>query len=197
MMKTDSNSKPPVSTQRRVPALRLAGCSLFAVTLVWCVAAGPEARTQDPFAPQPPALIGPTPGASLRNAGAATLTQAGIVRNAANAWGRRANSGTYRAEHFQQDYSNMLSQYQTLRNQFNWLASLTAQQGSPRTQNAVAELDAGLNVIAELFSFLEGQYTAGTLDRNTIVRTSRSFEDAMREWERELRKLNSRLGLAW
>jgi hypothetical protein len=142
-------------------------------------------------------LIGPTPGASLRNAGAATLTQAGIVRNAANAWGRRANSGTYRAEHFQQDYSNMLSQYQTLRNQFNWLASLTAQQGSPRTQNAVAELDAGLNVIAELFSFLEGQYTAGTLDRNTIVRTSRSFEDAMREWERELRKLNSRLGLAW
>jgi hypothetical protein len=197
MMKADLNSKPPVSNLGNGPALRLAGRSLLAATLAWCVAAGPEARTQDPFAPQPPALIGPTPGASLRNAGAATLTQAGIVRNAANAWGRRANSGTYRAEHFQQDYSYVLSQYQALRIQFNWLASLMAQQGAARTQNAVAELDAGLNVIAELFSFLEGQYAAGTLDRNTIVRTTRAFEDAMKEWERELRKNNSRLGLVW
>src|SRR5881409_347419 len=170
--------------------LRVAGRSLVAATLVWFFAAGAEARTQDPFAPQPPALIGPTPGASLRNAGAATLTQAGIVRNAANAWGRRANSGLYRAEHFQADYSYVLSQFQALRNQFNWLASLTAQHGPARTQNAVAELDAGLNVIAELFSFLESQYTAGTLDRNTIVRTTRAFEDAMKEWERELRKNN-------
>ena len=177
--------------------LRVAGRSLVAATLVWFFAAGAEARTQDPFAPQPPALIGPTPGASLRNAGAATLTQAGIVRNAANAWGRRANSGLYRAEHFQADYSYVLSQFQALRNQFNWLASLTAQHGPARTQNAVAELDAGLNVIAELFSFLESQYTAGTLDRNTIVRTTRAFEDAMKEWERELRKNNSRLGFVW
>src|SRR5438093_555404 len=99
--------------------LRVAGRSLVAATLVWFFAAGAEARTQDPFAPQPPALIGPTPGASLRNAGAATLTQAGIVRNAANAWGRRANSGLYRAEHFQADYSYVLSQFQALRNQFN------------------------------------------------------------------------------
>ena len=196
-MKTDSNSKLPVANRRSIPALRRAGRSLFAVLLVWCLAAGSGARTQDPFAPQPPALIGPTPGASLRNAGASTLTQAGIARNAANAWGRRASSGIYRTEHFQQDYSNMLSQFQALRNQFNWLASLTAQQGSARTQNAVAELDAGLNVIAELFAFLESQYNAGTLDRNTVVRTTRAFEDALREWERELRRNNSRLNLVW
>jgi hypothetical protein len=196
-MKADSNSKMSSSNIRTVPVLRLTVRRLFAVSLAWFFAAGAGARAQDPFAPQPPALIGPTPGASLRNAGAATLTQAGIVRNAANAWGRRANSGIYRAEHFQQDYSYVLSQYQGLRTQFNWLASLTAQNGPARTQNAVAELDAGLNVIAELFSFLEGQYAAGTLDRNTVVRTTRAFEDAMKEWERELRKNNSRLGLVW
>ena len=61
----------------------------------------------------------------------------------------------------------------------------------------MAELDAGLNVIAELFAFLEGQYNAGTLDRNTVVRTTRAFEDALREWERELRRNNSRLNLVW
>lgn len=196
-MKTDSKPQSQVLNGRSVPVLRYLGPGLLVVALVWLSAAGPEARTQDPFAPQPPALIGPTPGANLRNASTATLTQAGIVRNAADAWGRRANSGTYRAEQFQQDYSYVLSQYQGLRTQFNWLASLTAQQGAARTQNAVAELDAGLNVIAELFSFLQGQYAAGTLDRNTIVRTARVFEDAMREWERELRKNNSRLGLVW
>jgi len=50
---------------------------------------------------------------------------------------------------------------------------------------------------SELFTFLEGQFNAGTLDRNTIVRTCRAFEDAMREWERELRKNSSRMGLVW
>ena len=196
-MKADSNCKTSSFNIKTVPLLRLGARCLIAASLVWFIAAGAGARTQDPFAPQPPALVGPTPGATLRNAGAATLTQAGIVRNAASAWGRRANSGIYRAEHFEQDYTYVLSQYQGLRNQFSWLASLTAQNGPARAQNAVAELDAGLNVIAELFSFLQGQYAAGTLDRNTIVRTTRSFEDAMKEWERELRKNNSRLGFVW
>lgn len=189
-MKADSHSKDSKAL------LRHARRTLLAVTFVWCFAAGLEARPQYPFAPQPPALVGSTAGDSLRNAAATTLTQAGIARNAANAWGRRASSGIYRVEHFQQDYANMLSQYQSLRTQFNWLASLT-QQASSRVQNTMAELDAGLNIIAELFSFLEGQYNAGALDRNTIVRTTRAFEDALREWERELKRNNSRLNLVW
>ena len=87
--------------------------------------------------------------------------------------------------------------FQALRAQFNEMGSIALQLGRPRASNAVVELDAGLNIIAELFPFLESQFNLGTLDRNTIVRTCRSLEDAMREWERELKKNSSRMGLVW
>jgi hypothetical protein len=159
----------------------------------------PGAWTQYPLYPTAPApaLTGSTLGTNLRNAVAATQAQAVVVRRGANDWGRRATRSSYGAEFFQQDWNNMQLQFQNLRTQFNWLASLAQQLGRPQANNAVAELDAGLNVIAELFTFLQGQFTAGTLDHNTVVRTARAFEDAMREWERELRKDSSRLGLIW
>jgi hypothetical protein len=146
--------------------------------------------------PQQTGVVGPTPGATLRNATTATLTQAGIVRNSANAWRNRA-SGTYGADQFRQDYVNVQFQFATLRQQFNGAGTLALQLGNDRANNAVAELDAGLNVIAELFTFLEGQFNAGTLDRQTIVRTCRALEDSLRVWERELKKNSSRLGLVW
>jgi len=155
----------------------------------------PGAQTQYVGVPQAPGLVGPTLGASLRNAAAATHTYAESVRRGANDWGRRANSGLYRAEQFQADFTNMQLQYQALRQQFNGLASLALQLGSPRANNSVAELDAGLNIIAELLTFLQGQFNAGTLDQRTIVRTCRALEDAMREWDRELKKSSSRIGL--
>ena len=91
----------------------------------------------------------------------------------------------------------MQLQYQALRQQFNGLGSLALQSGGPRANNAVAELDAGLGIIAELFAFLQGQFNAGTLDQKTIVRTCRALEDAMREWQRELKKNGSRIGMVW
>jgi len=47
----------------------------------------------------------------------------------------------------------------------------------PRWQSicAVAERDAGLNIIAELFAFLQEQYAAGAVDRATVQRTSDCF----------------------
>jgi hypothetical protein len=101
----------------------------------------------------------------------------------------------YRTEQFQADFTNMQLQYQALRQQFNGLASLALQLGTPRANNSVAELDAGLNIIAELLTFLQGQFNANTLDQRTIVRTCRALEDAMREWDRELKKSSSRIGL--
>jgi hypothetical protein len=158
----------------------------------------PGGWTQYPFPPppQPGALVGPTLGASLRNAAASTQTQADFVRKGASDWGRRAAWSNYRVENFQQDYANMQGQFAGLRNQFNWMGNLALQLGRPRADNAVTELDAGLNIIAELFTFLESEFNAGTLDRKTIVRTCRTFEDAMRAWQRELQKSNSWIGLA-
>ena len=91
----------------------------------------------------------------------------------------------------------MQFQFQALREQFNMLGTLALQLGRPRANNAVAELDSGLTTIGELFTFLQSQYNAGTLDRRTIVRTCSAFADAMRVWEQELQKNTSRLGLVW
>ena len=131
------------------------------------------------------------------NAVSAVETQAGIVRRTANDWGRRANSASYDGAYFQQDLGTLQIQFQVLHEQFNWLGTLALQLGRPRANNSVAELGAGLNIIAELFAFLGNQFNAGTLDRQTIVRTCRAFEDAVREWERELKKNSSRLGLVY
>jgi hypothetical protein len=173
---------------------------LLAATMLALLAPMPNGQTQvfyDPFAPQQPALTGPTPGATLRNAVSATQNQATIVRKAAGDWARRAGAANYNATFFQQDFGNMQAQFQALRVQFNWTATQAQQLGKSRAQNAVAELDAGLNIIGELFTFLTNQYNAGALDRNTIVRTARAFEDSMQEWEREFRKNSARVGLAW
>jgi hypothetical protein len=157
----------------------------------------PGARTQYLGPPQAPALVGPTVGASMRNAAAATQAQSGMVRKGANDWGRRAASVAYNAANFQQDFQTLQFQFQMLREQFNGLGALVLQLGRPRASNAVTELDAGLNIIAELFTFLANQFNAGALDRQTIVRTCRAFEDAVREWEREFKKNSSRIGLVW
>jgi hypothetical protein len=172
--------------------------SLLPIGVFIFFALTPGAWTQYPFPNAPaPALTGSTVGTDLRNAVAATQAQAAVVRKGAGEWGRAANRSTYGNSLLQQDYEGMRMQFQNLRTQFNWAGSLALQLGRPQANNAVAELDAGLNVIAELFTFLQSQYNAGTLDRNTIVRTARAFEEAMREWERQLRKSTARLGLVW
>jgi hypothetical protein len=138
----------------------------------------------------------PALGTNLRQAAASTRTQADIVTRAAENWSRRANSASYNVGQFQNDFANIQMQFQGLREQFNWVGGLARQLGRARADNAVAELDAGLSVIAELFTFLQNQFSAGTLDRNTIVRTARAFEDAMRVWQREFVRCSSRLGVA-
>jgi len=145
--------------------------------------------------PPPPPLTGSTLGVDLYSAIAITQSQADIVRRAANGWGRRANSESYRAEFFEQDFTNLQLQFQSLRDQFHWVGSLVGQLGHPPASNAAAELDAGLNIIGELFTFLGRQASAGTLDPQTIVRTCRAFADALSEWQGELRKGSARLGL--
>ena len=198
-MKPMKATPPAVLRQKKGigPRFRPRWRALFAATVFALLILPPGARTQYPLNPQPPALTGSTLGTNLRNAVSAIETQAGIVRRSANDWGRRANSGSYDGAYFQQDLGTLQLQFQVLREQFNWLATLALQLGRPRANNSVAELGAGLNIIAELFTFLGTQFTAGTLDRQTIVRTCRAFEDAVREWERELKKNSSRLGLVY
>jgi hypothetical protein len=150
-------------------------------TLMIALALAPSVSTQVP------------PG-GVKGAIDATRDQALLVRSTAESWARRANSASYHTENLATDLSAIQLQFQSLRERFNWMASLAVQTGRPQANNAAAELDAGLNIIAELFTFLDGHIRAGTLDRDTLVRTCRAFEDAMQEWALELRKSRSRLG---
>ena len=155
--------------------------------------------TSNTFAQMAPpgVLVGPTPMASLRNAAAATRDQAAMTRQSANAWVRSANSTGYRVDLLESDLHTMHLQLLALRERFDWMGFLALQVNRPNAANALAELDAGINLIGELLVFLDQQLAAGTLDRATLVRTCRAFENAMREWELGLRRCNSRLGVVW
>jgi hypothetical protein len=155
----------------------------------------PRAWTQYPGIAPP--FAGSTLGQNLRNAAVPTQNQAIALRTAAENWARRAESLNYGDADLRQDLNNVEWHFQALRGQFNMLGGLALQLGRPKADNAVAELDAGLNVIAELFVFLTDQYAAGTLDRATVARTAHVFQTVIREWEQQLRKDSSRLGLAW
>jgi hypothetical protein len=184
---------PPQSGQPRQlsTSFRAPGRARLATAILMVLSLSPGAWTQ------PPAPTGSTLGSDLRNAAALTQSQSYLVRKTANEWGNRAKSGSYSPEFFQRDFATMQFQFQTLRNQFNLLGSLVQRLGHPPASNAAAELDAGLNIIAELFLFLGKQFNAGTLEQETIVRTCRTFEDALGEWERELRRNSARLELVW
>jgi hypothetical protein len=174
-------------------SLRSARIRLFAMAILAFVAITPGVWTQ---VPPPGVLVGPTPAESLRNAVVATQDQAAVVESTAHTWARHASSGNYRAEHLGPDFATMRLQFQVLRERFNWMAYLALQSNRPYVNNAMAELNAGLNIISELLFFLDQQFAAGTLDHATIVRTCRAFEDAMREWEHELRRGSSLMGIA-
>lgn len=162
-------------------------------TVITLFTIAPGARTQ---VPPPGVLVGPTLAASVRNAAAATRDQAGVVAITASTCARNASSANYRIDQFMADFHTMQLQFQALQERFNWLSYLAVQLNRPQAHNALAELGAGLNIISELFAFLDQRFTAGTLDRATHARICRTLEDVMRDWERELRKGVSRMGVA-
>jgi len=50
-------------------------------------------------------------------------------------------------------------------------------------------------IIEELLIFLNQQFTAGSLDKATLARTTGTLADVMGQWEQELKRSNSRMGL--
>lgn len=142
-------------------------------------------------------LVGSTIGQNLRNAASFTYDQSAGMRMFVDHWSGHARAGIYTDANFRNDYATAVGKFANLRTQFNYLAELALQLGRPGATNAVAELHEGLDIIAELFAFLQEQYNAGTLDRVTVLRTTGALQKALREWEYELRRNGSRLGHIW
>jgi hypothetical protein len=135
----------------------------------------PGARTQYPYpyaypAVPTPALTGPTVRDSVRNAVTATSTQAEWLVNLPMI-GAGERCGLPTPTHSSNSITATCWGTSNPPHPVQCGGLLGAQLGQARSDNAVAELDAGLNMIAELFTFLQTQYNAGTLDNKTVVRT--------------------------
>jgi len=167
----------------------LAICLLFAASLAPAQFAGSAIGSPPSF------VTGPTLGDTLRNAVQATSDQARLTAQTAAEMGRRAQSSSYLTQNFSTDYQNLQLQFLNLRNVFNQVAGLAVQLQSARAANAAAELDAGLNIIAEVFAPVQQQWPAGNLDRGSIVRMCQVLDEAMVEWQKELKKDSRRLGM--
>jgi len=163
------------------------------IAVVLCV----SLHVPQTFAQLQPPLAGSTPGQSLRNAATLTLSQSAALRRFVDTWSGHARAGIYTDANFRHDYATALGRLAALRTQFNYAAELALQLGRPGANNAVADLDAGLGSILELFAFLQEQYNAGTLDRVSLLRTMAALQKTLAVWEYELRRNGARLGVIW
>jgi len=166
----------------------LASCMFFAASLAPAQFAG------SPMGTPPSFVTGPTLGDTLRNAVQATSDQARLTAQTAAEMGRRARNSTYSTQNFSTDYQNLQLHFANLRSVFGQVAALVVQLQSARAANAAAELDAGLNIIAEGFVPMQQEYQAGTFSRDTIVRCCQILNEAILEWQKELKKDSRRLG---
>jgi len=121
--------------------------------------------------------------------------QSRLAAQFAKDMGQRARSPGYLMQNLGNDYQNLEFHFQNLRTTFNALDELALQLQSPRAANAAAELQAGLNIIAEGFAPVQQEMQTGTLNRDTILRMCQVLNEALLEWQKELKKCSSRLGV--
>ena len=135
--------------------------------------------------------------ARIRQAVETTHNHTKYVRADARALGRRIADEQYTPEAFMVDYANLQLQFQKLVGTFDLLAKLVSHIDHPSVANAVAEMDAGLKIIAEAFIPVQQQIDSGPIDRTTIAQMARILDAALGEWDSELKRNRYRLrGLA-
>ena len=164
----------------------------FALGMVGLMIFSPGVWTQVPPAG---VVVGSTPFESLRNAATATRNQAGVVETTAQGWARNASSPYYRNDLFLSDFRTMQLEFNALHQRFNWMGDLALQTGRPYAQNTLAELEAGLKIIAEQLGFMQQQYASGNLTQAALVRACQTCQSLMGEWQEQLRLGCSRMGL--
>ena len=141
-----------------------------------------------------PFLQGPTLADTLRNGAQMASNQSRLTAQFAADMSQRARSGGYQRQNFLADYQNLEYQFQNLQFTFNALGQQALQLKSPRAANAVAELESGLNIIAEAFTPMQQDIQAGTFNPDTVQRMCGALNQALLEWQKELKRCSSRLG---
>lgn len=141
-----------------------------------------------------PFLQGPTLADTLRNGVQMASDQSRLTAQFAREMGRRTRSAGYQMQNLWADYQNLDYHFQNLRHTFNAVGELALQLQSPRAANAAAELQAGLDIISEAFAPVQQEIQAGTANRDTALRMCQVLDQALMEWQKELKRCSSRLG---
>ena len=148
-----------------------------------------------PVGMPPPFLQGPTLADTLRNGAQVASDQARVTAQFAREMGGRARSGGYQMQNLQNDYQSLAYQFQNLRVTFTALGELALQLQSAKAANAAAELYSGLNIISEAFAPVQQEMQIGTLNRDSVMRMCQVLNEALLEWQKELKRCSSRLGM--
>ena len=176
-----------------MPFVWMSGLALLWLTLAPLRAPG-QAVSPWPAGTRAPFLQGPTLEATLRNGVQASFNQARTTAQTADEMGRRAKGVGYQRQNLWADYQNLEMQFQNLRATFHAVANLALQLRNARAANAAAELEAGLDIISEAFDPVQRELQAGTVNPDTVVRMCQVLEEALLEWQKELKRCSSRLG---
>ena len=179
--------------KRLMSLIRMSGLAVLWLTLAPLRTPG-QAVSPWPAGTRPPFLQGPTLEATLRNGVQTSSDQARVTAQTATEMGRRAKSVEYQMQNLWADYQNLEMHFQNLRIAFHAVANLALQLRNPRAANAAAELEVGLDIISEAFDPVQQEIQAGTVNRDTVVRMCQVLEEAMLEWQKELKRCSSRLG---
>lgn len=179
--------------KRLMSLVRMTGLAVLCLTLAPLRAPG-QAVSPWPAGMPPPFLQGPTLEATLRIGVQTASDQARLTAQSATEMGRRARGVAYQMQNLWNDYQLLEIQFQNLRTTFNAVANLALQLQTARAANAAAELEGGLNIISEAFAPVQQEIQAGTLNRDSVVRMCQVLNEAMLEWQKELKRCSSRLG---
>jgi len=171
----------------------MSGLALLWLTLAPLRAPG-QAVSPWPAGTRAPFLQGPTLEATLRNGVQASINQARLTAQTAKEMESRAKGVGYQRQNLWTDYQNLEIHFQNLRTTFHAVANLSLQLQSASAANAAAELEAGLNIISEAFVPVQQEMQAGTVNRDTVVRMCQVLDEALLEWQKELKRASSRLG---
>jgi len=156
-----------------------AGLGLLAGLAVLCVGRD-GAQAQWPGAPQ-------TNPMAQRNAMNLVLNQVKWFQNTTR------TSGSYRGG----GYGMLMQQFQVVRNQYaGFTSTLTPAQANVGA-NQLAELNAGLNIIAEAFTDYQTALANGQSDITAFTNLRQVLNEAMRVWAQEFKRTCNQLRVGW
>ncbi len=129
----------------------------------------------------------PTTPDAQRNALSAVKAQVNWLQNATRT---ASNFGA-------QGYDNVWRTFQAVRATYEVLKSTLTPQQLAYGANDLAELDAGLDILQEAFTYYQADLAAGQSASNALRNMNRVLRQASDIWLRELNKTCSRLRVGW